>query len=194
MGQNIVLTLQAMGLGGLYFNGMDGLSALGVSASDGVNGLGFSIVEDERWVVPNVVGLDGVYEGLCPPYYPDMHAAAKVFVERKFGPGGAYGPDIPGPWRDSAGVKGSVAPVQCGLHRLYRRGRPVHLREVRQVPRHPVDDDATGLRAGASHRHGLLRHALQGRRLPRNPPPPRRTLARRRVMEIWERQVAQRVD
>jgi hypothetical protein len=110
IGHNIVLTLQAMGLGGLYFNGMDGLSALGASARDGITGLGFRIVEDERWVTPNVVGLDGVYEGLCPPYYPDMHAAARVFVERKFGPGGAYDPDVPGAWRDSRGVKMTVSP------------------------------------------------------------------------------------
>jgi hypothetical protein len=110
IGHNIVLMLQAMGLGGLYFNGMDGLSALGASARDGITGLGFRIVEDERWVTPNVVGLDDVYEGLCPPYYPDMHAAAKVFVERKFGPGGAYDPDVPGAWRDSRGVKQTVSP------------------------------------------------------------------------------------
>jgi hypothetical protein len=108
MGHNIVLTLQAMGLGGLYFNGMDGLSALGANARDGVTGLGFRFVKDERWVVPNAVGLDGVYEALCPPYYPDMHSATKVFVERKFGPGGAYDPEVPGAWRDSARVKGSV--------------------------------------------------------------------------------------
>jgi hypothetical protein len=109
MGHNIVLTLQAMGLGGLYFNGMDGLSALGANAREGIKGLGFRFAEDERWVMPNAVGLDGVYEALCPPYHPDMHAATKVFVERKFGPGGAYDPDVPGPWRDSARVKSTVA-------------------------------------------------------------------------------------
>jgi hypothetical protein len=110
IGHNIVLAMQALGLGGLYFNGMDGLSALGASARDGITGLGFRLVDDERWVTPNVVGLDGVYEGLCPPYYPDMHAAAKVFVERKFGPGGAYDPDVLGAWRDSRAVKKTVAP------------------------------------------------------------------------------------
>jgi hypothetical protein len=109
MGHNIVLTLQAMGLGGLFFNGMDDLSVMGANARHGITGLGFRFVEDEGWVVPNAVGLDGVYEALCPPYYPDMHAATKVFVERKFGPGGAYDPDVPGPWRDSPRVKGSVA-------------------------------------------------------------------------------------
>jgi hypothetical protein len=108
MGHNIVLMLQAMGLGGLYFNGMDGLSALGAAAGEGVSGLGFRFVEDERWVTPNAVGLDGVYEALCPPYHRDMRAAVEAFVERKFGPGGAYDPDLPGPWRESAAVKKTV--------------------------------------------------------------------------------------
>jgi hypothetical protein len=110
MGHNIVLMLQAMGLGGLYFNGMDGLSALGAYSRDGVTGLGFRFIEDERWVTPNAVGLDGVYEALCPPYYPDMHAAVEAFVKRKFGPGGAYDPDTPGPWKKSDNVKKTVAP------------------------------------------------------------------------------------
>jgi hypothetical protein len=118
MGHNIVLLLQAMGLGGLYYNGMDGLSVMGANASDGVAGLGFTFTHDDRWVTPNAVGLDGVYEALCPPYYPDMHAAVEAFVARKFGPEGAYVPAAsetaassatPGPWRDSAGVRGTVA-------------------------------------------------------------------------------------
>lgn len=109
MGQNIVLMLQAMGLGGLYFNGMDGLSALGAYANDGVSGLGFRFIEDDRWVTPNPVGLDGVYEALCPPNYPDMHAAVEAFAARKFGTGGAYDPDVPGPWQESGRVKRSVA-------------------------------------------------------------------------------------
>ncbi len=110
MGHNIVLVMQAMGLGGLYFNGIDGLSVLGANARDGITGLGFRFAEDERWVTPNPVGLDGVYEALCPPYYSDMHAAVEAFVERKFGAGGAYDPATPGPWTESDAVKSSVAP------------------------------------------------------------------------------------
>ncbi len=109
MGHNIVLVLQALGLGGLYFNGIDGLSVLGASAADGVSGLGFRFVEDERWVTPNPVGLDGVYEALCPPNYPDMRAAVEAFVERKFGRHGAYDPDVPGPWREPSRVKATVS-------------------------------------------------------------------------------------
>jgi len=110
MGHNIVLMMQAMGLGGLYFNGMDPLSVLGARAADGIRGLGFRFEEDERWVTPNVVGLEGVYEALCPPFQPDMHAAVETFVERKFGPGGAYARDAPGPWRDTPGVRHGIEP------------------------------------------------------------------------------------
>jgi hypothetical protein len=110
MGHNIVLAMQAMGLGGLYYNGLNRWSVLGAFAAEGVNGLGFRFVRDDRWIVPNPVGLDGVYEALCPPYFPDMHAAVKAFVERKFGPGGAYDPDRGGPWKNSGDVKRSVAP------------------------------------------------------------------------------------
>jgi hypothetical protein len=110
MGHNIVLMLQAMGLGGLYFNGMDGLCVLGSNASDGIHGLGFTFVSDERWTTANAVGLPGVYEALCPPNYPDMHAAVRTFVDRKFGAGGAYDPASPGAWRDSTVVKKTVSP------------------------------------------------------------------------------------
>lgn len=110
MGHNIVLTMQGMGLGGLYYNGLNRFSILGSFAEQGIEGLGFRFVRDDRWSVPNPVGLDGIYEALCPPYYPDMRAAVRIFVERKFGPGGAYDPGTPGPWKDSTAVKRSVDP------------------------------------------------------------------------------------
>jgi hypothetical protein len=110
MAHNIVLTLQAMGLGGLYFSGLNRWSVLGAFAEDGIDGLGFRFVRNDRWTLPNPVGLDGVYEALCPPYHPDMRAAVEVFVERKFGSGGAYDPATPGPWKDAAGVKAGVQP------------------------------------------------------------------------------------
>ncbi|WP_373496716.1 hypothetical protein [Aquiflexum sp.] len=109
-GHNMVLMLQAMGLGGLYFSGLDDMSIMGARVKEGVSGLGFEFVEDELWVTPNPVGLKGVYEALCPPFYPDMHVAVKVFVERKFGKNGAYKPNSMGPWRDSQKVKETVEP------------------------------------------------------------------------------------
>jgi hypothetical protein len=110
MGHNVTLAMQAVGLGGLYYNGLNRWSILGGFAEDGIEGLGFRFTRDERWTVPNPVGLDGVYEALCPPYYPDMRAAVEAYVTRKFGVGGAYDPDTPGPWKRSAEVKRTVSP------------------------------------------------------------------------------------
>jgi hypothetical protein len=110
MGHNIVLALQAMGLGGLFFNGVNRWSVLGAFADRGVNGLGFRFITDERWTTPNPVGLEGRFEALCPPFQPDMRSAVQTFVDRRFGPGGAYDRTTPGPWQQSAAVKGSVTP------------------------------------------------------------------------------------
>jgi hypothetical protein len=110
MGHNVMLTMQAMGLGGLYFNGLNRWSILGAFAEKGIDGFGFRFVHDARWTLPSPVGLDGHFEAMCPPYYPDMRAAVKAFVARKFGPRGAYDPAVPGPWKRSAEVKGSVSP------------------------------------------------------------------------------------
>jgi len=110
MGHNIVLTMQAMGLGGLYYNGLNRWSILGAFGDDGIKGLGFRFIKDERWPLPNPVGLDGVYEALCPPYYTDMHEAVREFVRRKFGNKGAYDPATPGPWKKDGNVKRSVTP------------------------------------------------------------------------------------
>lgn len=109
MAHNIVLTMQAMGLGGLFLSGLNRWSVLGAFADDGVDGLGFRFVDDGG-TLPNPVGLDGHYEALCPPYQPDMRTAVQVYVDRKFGEGGAYDPSVPGPWRDSAAVRGGVTP------------------------------------------------------------------------------------
>lgn len=110
IGHNIVLVMQAMGLGGLYFNGLNRWSVLGAFRDSGVEGLGFRFVHDARWPVPNPVGLDGHIEGLCPPYVTDMREAVQVFVERKFGPEGAYDPGAAGAWASPEVVKGGVTP------------------------------------------------------------------------------------
>src|SRR3954466_4214626 len=39
---------------------------------------------------PNYVGIDGVLEGLCPPYVTDMDAAVDQVLDEKFGANGAY--------------------------------------------------------------------------------------------------------
>jgi len=103
-----VLMLQAMGLGGWMFNGMNPLSVLGASGAPEIPGLGFRYDVDERWVLPNPTGLNGVFEGFCPPHYPDMRAAVKAFAQRKFGPGGPFHSETPGAWKDSASVRSNA--------------------------------------------------------------------------------------
>ncbi|MDQ3875737.1 MAG: hypothetical protein M3322_09380, partial [Actinomycetota bacterium] len=60
-----VLMLQAMGLGGWMFDGIDRFSMLGASGNPEVPGLGFRSDEDERWATPNPTGRDGVFEAYC---------------------------------------------------------------------------------------------------------------------------------
>ena len=102
------LMLQAMGLGGWMFNGIDPFAILGASGDPEVPGLGFRYDKNERWPYPNPTGLDGVMEGFCPPHYADMRAAVEAVCERKFGPGGPSHPDTPGPWKDSRKVRSAA--------------------------------------------------------------------------------------
>ena len=102
------LILQAMGLGGWMFNGIDPFAMLGASGHPEVPGLGFRDDRDERWPYPNPTGLAGVMEGYCPPHYSDMRAAVEAVCERKFGPGGPFHPRTLGPWKDSFKVRASA--------------------------------------------------------------------------------------
>jgi hypothetical protein len=102
------LMQQAMGLGGWMFDGIDRFSILGASGDPNVPGLGFRYDTDPRWALPNPTGLPGVFEGFCPPSYPTMRAAVDALCERKFGAGGPFNAATPGPWKDSAKVRGSA--------------------------------------------------------------------------------------
>jgi hypothetical protein len=102
------LMLQAMGLGGWMFNGLDPFAVLGASGDPRAPGLGFRYDEDVRWPYPNVTGLKGVMEGYCPPHHPDMRGAVDALCERKFGPGGPFHSGTPGPWKDSPKVRSAA--------------------------------------------------------------------------------------
>ncbi len=102
------LMLQAMGLGGWMFDGINPFSVLGASGDPEVPGLGFRYDENESWTLPNPTGLPGVFEGFCPPHYPDMRAAVEAAAQRKFGHGGPYNPQTPGPYKDTNKVRGSA--------------------------------------------------------------------------------------
>jgi hypothetical protein len=103
-----VLMLQALGLGGWMFNGIDPFAMLGASGNPAVPGLGFRYDTDERWPYPNPTGLEAVMEGFCPPHQSDMRAAVEAVCERKFGLGGPFHPDTPGPWKDSRKVRAAA--------------------------------------------------------------------------------------
>ncbi|MCQ6963836.1 hypothetical protein [Methanolobus chelungpuianus] len=103
-----MLMLQAMGLGGWMFDGIDPYSMLGASGNPKVKGLGFRYDTDERWHFPNPTGLEGIFEGFTPPHYPDMRRAVNALMERKFGPGGPFNTGTPGYYRDTPKVRSSA--------------------------------------------------------------------------------------
>lgn len=103
--QNLLLSIQAMGLGGWVHAGFYGPLLLGDSeyASYGP-GLRFRYESPKksllrllrRAITPlpawraNPVGLDDVIEGFCPPYYDSMDEAVDALIATKYGPGGTY--------------------------------------------------------------------------------------------------------
>jgi hypothetical protein len=103
-----MLMLQATGLGGWMFDGIDRHTILGAGGDPEVPGLGFRYDTDERWALPNPTGADGVFTAYCPPHFPHMHAAVEAFAERKFGPGGPFHQGTPGAWKESARVRGAA--------------------------------------------------------------------------------------
>ena len=106
---NGALLLQAMGLGGWSFDGIEHMSLLGASGNPQVPGLGFRYDADPRWGTPNPTGrTDGTFHAFCPPHFRTMAAAVEAFCERKFGPGGPFHPDTPGAWRDSRKVRSAA--------------------------------------------------------------------------------------
>jgi hypothetical protein len=88
--QNMYLALQAMGLGGWMLGAGSPLVILGGTS---VPGLRFRFVQPpatSKNVAPNPVGLDGIFEAHCPPYYPSMDAAVEAVVAVKWGQGGLF--------------------------------------------------------------------------------------------------------
>ena len=97
--QNLMLTGEALRLGG-WVHGAPMIPHIWQrDPAAGVLGLGFREYSaktfDSRWKrwppvpasQPNYVGIDGVLEGLCPPYVTDMDAAVDQVLEEKFGAG-----------------------------------------------------------------------------------------------------------
>ena len=73
--QNIFLATEALGVGGWMHCGFLSQEVLEV--------LGFRTVTPEvAPALPNPVGLEGVFEGYCPPFFPDMDSAVDAAVSR----------------------------------------------------------------------------------------------------------------
>src|SRR5207247_1131361 len=106
---------------------------------------------------PNFVGIDGVIEGLCPPYITDMDAAVDQVLEEKFGPGGSYAdPDVfAQAYKDRASAAGPPTAATSGGvvdddHAGRDRRRAVRRRHPGQAAgQHDRPDD----RADAVHAH-----------------------------------------
>ncbi|HKU36715.1 MAG TPA: hypothetical protein VJR89_01175 [Polyangiales bacterium] len=103
--QNLLLMIQAMGLGGWVHAAFIGPLLLGDPeyVKKYGPGLGFRYEKASllrrtvlRPITPlpawnaNPVGLDGVLQGFCPPYHRDMSAAVDALIASKYGPNGVY--------------------------------------------------------------------------------------------------------
>ena len=100
--QNLMLVAHAMGLGGWIHASVASPYVFERDPSKGTFGLAFRMEQPKNWrrwpplpaPLPNPVGLDGVLEGLCPPYVKSMDEAVDAVVKEKYGPDGAYGDQL----------------------------------------------------------------------------------------------------
>ena len=79
MGTLMQLAMAATGIGGWLHGGFTPLVVMGGTPI--CKGLGLRFVTPKEDPFPNPVGLDGYFEGFCPPYYKDMNAAVEAAVE-----------------------------------------------------------------------------------------------------------------
>ena len=92
IGHNIMLALQAMGLGGWLYGGMTSFVVMGGTPM--AQGLGFRFESNPKDpnAFPMPIGIDGAFESFRPPYYKNMDAAVDAVVGKKFGPNGTFNP------------------------------------------------------------------------------------------------------
>jgi hypothetical protein len=105
------LMLQALGLGGWMYTGINPFVVLGASGDPAVPGLGFQFRMLDGDPLPHITGLPGVFEAHVPPHHASMRAAVEAVVKRKFGAGGPFDPGQGGPYRDNPRVRGAAAKI-----------------------------------------------------------------------------------
>ena len=79
MGTLMQLAMAATGIGGWLHGGFTPLVVMGGTPI--CKGLGMRFITPKEDPFPNPVGLDGYFEGFCPPYYKDMNAAVEAAVK-----------------------------------------------------------------------------------------------------------------
>ena len=107
MGQNMVLALQTLGLGGWLFSGFASMFMLGGTPFH--RGLGFrfatpKIQGDSGNPNPVAVGRDDLFQAFCPPYYGDMGEAVEAFNDMKWTNWESHKL----PYKDPTGVLGEI--------------------------------------------------------------------------------------
>ena len=107
MGQNMVLALQTLGLGGWLFSGFASMFMLGGTPFN--RGLGFrfatpKIRGDAGNPNPVAVGRDDLFHAFCPPYYKDMGEAVEAFNDMKWTNWESHKL----PYKDPTGVLGEI--------------------------------------------------------------------------------------
>jgi len=106
--------------------------------------------------VPNPVGIDKYFEGLCPPYCTDMREAVQKFADLKFGPNGAFDPERPGPYRENSRIKSRVERYTPEFIELMARSHSTSTTTSAAFPR-PCEFLHARVCAGAALRDGILR-------------------------------------
>jgi hypothetical protein len=97
--QNLMLVGQALGVGGWIHGSVFPPYLYETDPSKNWYGLGFRMMEPKKLSPmppvpasqPNPVGIDGVLEGLCPPYVKSTDEAIARLLDAKYGDRGAYG-------------------------------------------------------------------------------------------------------
>lgn len=94
--QNLMLIAQGMGLGGWIHGSIFPPYVFEDKPELDLHGLGFRMEKPKkewsRWSTspplpstqPNPVGIDGILEGLCPPYVSSMDEAVDIVIEEKY--------------------------------------------------------------------------------------------------------------
>ena len=154
--QNLMLTAEALRLGG-WVHGAPMIPYIWQrDEAAGVLGLGFrehgGVDPGERWrrwppvpgSQPNYVGIDGVLEGLCPPYVTDMDEAVDRVLEEKFGAGGVYADlDVFGQaYRDRAEAETYVRAAAHPSHETITYVKEICRYIVETYGRFPAHSDA----------------------------------------------------